>query len=226
VPHRYARAHHDWVTSKSKMSVPEPSSLSACISYFAIIEAGSWTFTPKNLVDRSLGRLAEAEAAAFVQLGTCSTWPLIKPGMPAMNKPRPPDDEPIEPQFRNGSVTVVGIIAAFSLGFLTQWAGNPIPWQHDHLAAVVPIIIGIALQLKALADLLSLASVHRRIYERSMRWFMVGLVLTALGVVLAMFFDLTSISGSRLVYPEFSLFAHRNNGAVTTSCLVAGKVRF
>ena len=114
-----------------------------------------------------------------------------------MNKPTTPDDEPIEPQFRNGSVTVVGIIAAFSLGFLTQWAGNPIPWQHDHLAAVVPIIIGIALQLKALADLLSLASVQRRIYERSMRWFMVGLVLTALGVVLAILFDLTSITGGR-----------------------------
>ena len=77
------------------------------------------------------------------------------------------------------------------LGFTPQTIGL----MAAAYAAVVPIIIGIALQLKALADLLSLASVQRHIYERSMRWFMVGLVLTALGVVLAIFFDLTSISG-------------------------------
>jgi hypothetical protein len=106
-----------------------------------------------------------------------------------MDEPKPRDDELIEPQFRNGSVTVVGILVAFSLGFLTQWAANPLPWQHDHLVAVIPLILGIALQVKALADLLSVDSVHRRVYERAMRWFLTGLVLSALGVVMAIALD-------------------------------------
>jgi hypothetical protein len=36
------------------------------------------------------------------------------------------DPQRIDAAFRNGSVTAVGIILGFSLGFLSQWASNPI----------------------------------------------------------------------------------------------------
>jgi len=44
--------------------------------------------------------------------------------------------------FRNGSVTAVGIILGVSLGFLSQWATNPIAWSKLDIAAAIPIIVG------------------------------------------------------------------------------------
>ena len=38
-----------------------------------------------------------------------------------MTEPTPQKDERIEILFRNGTITVVGIVLAFSLGFLTHW---------------------------------------------------------------------------------------------------------
>ena len=53
----------------------------------------------------------------------------------------PAGDEPrIDATFRNGSVTAVGIILGFSLGFLSQWASNPIAWSVVDIAAAAPII--------------------------------------------------------------------------------------
>lgn len=106
-----------------------------------------------------------------------------------------PDDR-IEILFRNGTITVVGIVVAFSLGFLTQWASNPIPWQQSHLVAVAPIIIGIALQMKSLADLLRHESLRRSVHDRAVRFFMVGLILTFVGVGAAILLDVFQIAES------------------------------
>lgn len=56
-----------------------------------------------------------------------------------------PKEELIETIFRNGTITVVGILLAFSLGFVTHWAANPMPWRLYDLFAVVPILVGITL---------------------------------------------------------------------------------
>jgi hypothetical protein len=106
-----------------------------------------------------------------------------------------PDDR-IEILFRNGTITVVGIVVAFSLGFLTQWASNPIPWQQSHLVAVAPIILGIALQMKSLADLLRHESLRRSVHDRAVRFFMVGLILTFVGVGAAILLDVFQIAES------------------------------
>ncbi|TIV92188.1 MAG: hypothetical protein E5V85_29305, partial [Mesorhizobium sp.] len=90
-----------------------------------------------------------------------------------------PKDDLIEPVFRNGTVTTVGILLAFSLGFITHWAANPIPWQTYHLIAVLPILAGIALQMRALAMLLDTKSLQRPVYARANRIFISGLVFTA-----------------------------------------------
>jgi hypothetical protein len=70
-------------------------------------------------------------------------------------------DERIDTNFRNGSVTAVGIILGFSLGFLSQWAANPIAWSKIDIVAAIPIVVGIILQGKAFADLLSTESLSR-----------------------------------------------------------------
>jgi uncharacterized membrane protein len=106
-----------------------------------------------------------------------------------------PDDR-IEILFRNGTITVVGIVVAFSLGFLTQWASNPIPWQQSHPVAVAPIILGIALQMKSLADLLRHESLRRSVHDRAVRFFMVGLILTFVGVGAAILLDVFQIAES------------------------------
>lgn len=105
-----------------------------------------------------------------------------------------PKEDLIEPVFRNGTITTVGILLAFSLGFVTHWAANPIPWQIHHLLAVVPILIGIALQMRALSVLLGINSLRRLVYESAHRVFMAGLILTACGVGLAILLDVFEVS--------------------------------
>ncbi len=58
-----------------------------------------------------------------------------------------PPPQPIKAVFRNGSVTVVGVIVGFSLAYLTSWASRPSPWE-----------------------------LHDLIYDRAVRLFLIGLV--------------------------------------------------
>ncbi len=104
-------------------------------------------------------------------------------------------EERIEILFRNGTITVVSIVVAFSLGFLTQWASNPIPWQETHVVAVLPIVAGIALQMKALADLLRHESLRRSVHDRAVRFFMAGLILAFAGVGAAILLDVLLADG-------------------------------
>ncbi|RAZ88548.1 hypothetical protein DPM33_22690 [Mesorhizobium hawassense] len=105
-----------------------------------------------------------------------------------------PKEDVVETTFRNGTVTTVGILLAFSLGFITHWAANPIPWQTYHLIAVLPILVGIALQMRALAMLLDIKSLQRRVFERANRIFITGLVFTACGVGGAILLDFFAIA--------------------------------
>jgi hypothetical protein len=118
-------------------------------------------------------------------------------------KPPTPPDEPerrIDSTFRNGSVTAVGIILGFSLGFLSQWASNPIAWSKVDILAAIPIIGGIALQGKAFADLLSPDSLLLQRYERARRVFLLGLALVAAGVMMAILLDILGL-GPRTLTP-------------------------
>jgi hypothetical protein len=106
----------------------------------------------------------------------------------------------IDPTFRNGSVTAVGIVIGFSLGFLSQWASNPISWSKVDIAAAIPIILGIALQGKAFADLLSIDSLILAKYERARMVFLIGLSLVAAGVAIAILLDILGL-GPRTLSP-------------------------
>ncbi len=99
--------------------------------------------------------------------------------------------EMIDATFRNGSLTAISVVAGFSLSFLTLWAGLGGKWHTFELVAVVAIVLGIALQIKALADLLAVGSLVLANYNRSRKIFLIGLALVAFGVALAIFGDIT-----------------------------------
>ena len=108
--------------------------------------------------------------------------------------------ERIDATFRNGSITAVGIILGFSLGFLSQWASNPIAWSKVDIAAAVPIIAGIALQGKAFADLMSTASLVVANYERARKTFLFGLACVAIGVAVAILTDILGLGPRTLAH--------------------------
>jgi hypothetical protein len=107
--------------------------------------------------------------------------------------PAPPDAQKslshIDGTFRNGSITSIGVILAFSLGYLTKWAGNPLPWHLVDAVALVPMALGTALQALAFAQLLMPESLEIVRYRRCVRGFLSGLVLVAAGVGMAVILD-------------------------------------
>jgi hypothetical protein len=113
--------------------------------------------------------------------------------------PRPDEPLPkIDSTFRNGSLTAIGVVVGFSMGFLSRWAALPGDWADSDLVSVIAITLGIALQIKSLADLLSVKSLILSRYNRSIRVFLVGLVLVALGVAGAIFADILGFDGVAL----------------------------
>jgi len=106
------------------------------------------------------------------------------------------ENEPkkIDSTFRNGTMMALGVLLAFSLGFVVQWVSAPATWQLIDVAALVPMLAGIALQLKALHDLLDHDSLLLANYRRACRFFMTGVLLTASGVAIAVIIDVFRIA--------------------------------
>ena len=109
-----------------------------------------------------------------------------------------PERTTIDSTFRNGSLTAVGVVVGFSLGFLSRWAGLPGSWERSDIFAVVAITLGIVLQIRALASLLSIQSLVLVRYNRAVRVFVAGLILVVLGVAAAIFADLIGYGGIAL----------------------------
>lgn len=102
---------------------------------------------------------------------------------------RPTD---VEPVFRNGTITAFGITLSFSLGFLSQWASAPGAWRLYDGPPAAAIMVGSVLQMWALALLLPVEGLARRVYDRSRRIYVAGLILTGLGVFGAVLADIVS----------------------------------
>ena len=107
----------------------------------------------------------------------------------------------IDSTFRNGSLTAIGVVVGFSLGFLSNWATSGGEWNVVDMVAVGFISAGIALQIRSLAGMLGTRSLILVHYERLIRFFLVGLVLTAFGVALAIFGDVIGI-GQHILKPK------------------------
>jgi uncharacterized membrane protein len=89
-------------------------------------------------------------------------------------------------------------VVGFSLGFLSRWAALPGDWTRPDLVAVFAISVGIVLQIKSLADLLSVESLLLSRYNRSVRIFLAGLILVAIGTGAAIFADILGFDGNAL----------------------------
>lgn len=107
------------------------------------------------------------------------------------------DEHLIEAVFRNGTITVVGIVLSFSLGFLTQWASNPVSWRLADLPTLILISIGIVIQLRSLAILLKTESLKKTVYDRASRLFLNGIITTGSGVFLAILVDTIQLLSGR-----------------------------
>lgn len=104
--------------------------------------------------------------------------------------------ERIESSFRHGSITAVGVFTAFSLGFLTAWGANPIPWGLKDLVPLTGIAIGVIFEMVALARLLDPRVLEVPRYRAAIRLFRIGMVLVAIGVATALFVDFfTTLEG-------------------------------
>jgi len=101
----------------------------------------------------------------------------------------PGGPQKIDATFRNGSITVVGVLVGFSLTFLTSWALSPQPWKVVDLLGLVPMLAGVALQLWALAALLDVDSLEIRRYRPAIRHSLTGLILVGAGVTIAIVLD-------------------------------------
>lgn len=103
-----------------------------------------------------------------------------------MNSSLEPETEPlVEMLFRNGTLTVVGIVLSFSLGFVSHWAANPLPWEMVDLPTILLLAGGIACQVNALRLLIEPDSLRQRVYDRAKKSFLRGLVAVSTAVVLA-----------------------------------------
>jgi hypothetical protein len=101
--------------------------------------------------------------------------------------------ERIDATFRNGSMTAIGVVVGFSLGFLSNWATSYGEWLTPDIVAVALIILGIALQIRALAGMMTVSSLILATYNRLVRFFLIGLLLTASGVSLAIFGEVVGL---------------------------------
>lgn len=102
----------------------------------------------------------------------------------------------IDAAFRNGSLTAIGIIVGFSLGFTVRWATDDSPWVTSDYAEAALLGIGMALQIKALAEMLEINSLEVPVYLRAKNRFMLGLLLTAVGIALMIVVNAITTSGT------------------------------
>lgn len=110
-----------------------------------------------------------------------------------MSQHKPVEGE-MDPTFRNGTMTAIGIVLGFSLSFITAWATHPGPWQQADVLAVVPLLAGILFQIIALARMLQPSSLRPEKYSLAIKLFLWGLAFTGSGVSIGILLDVFGIS--------------------------------
>jgi hypothetical protein len=111
----------------------------------------------------------------------------------------PDEPEKIDATFRNGSLTAVGIILGFSLSFINRWVSNPNDWSRIDILPMILMVLGIAIQVKVFSDLLARDSLLAAKYDRARRMFMVGFLIVAVGIAIALANDILGISSQTML---------------------------
>jgi hypothetical protein len=102
-------------------------------------------------------------------------------------------EEKIDATFRNGTLTAVGIILGFSLSFVSHWVSNPNDWSRIDIIPCAFLLTGIVIQVKVVSDLLARDSLLASKYDRARRAFMIGLIIVAIGMAIALVNDMLGL---------------------------------
>lgn len=90
--------------------------------------------------------------------------------------------------YRQGVITAITVMLGFSLYFLRFWNFEaPGTWNAISIAAAGLIILSVLLQLVALWRALQVEDEAVPVYQRTLRWFLAGIICAGLGVVAASF---------------------------------------
>jgi hypothetical protein len=117
--------------------------------------------------------------------------PLLLQNKTTMSDPQ--SQEKIDSTFRNGTLTAVGIILGFSLSFISRWVSNPNDWSRIDILPAGFLLVGIVLQVKVVSDLLARDSLLASNYDRSRKLFMIGLIIVAIGMGIALVNDMLGL---------------------------------
>lgn len=89
--------------------------------------------------------------------------------------------DPITEAERSGSITGIGIVLGFSLGFVSQWSLTPGQWRYGQLLALGVVVLGIYAELYALLGVLRLPLVTMGFHRRLINTFLTGFSLVWIG---------------------------------------------
>ncbi|MDW6021164.1 hypothetical protein SAZ10_05230 [Mesorhizobium sp. BAC0120] len=99
---------------------------------------------------------------------------------------KPPSAPGLPVGYRQGVITAITVMLAFSLYFLRFWNFEaPGAWNSLSVVAAGLIVIAILIQLVALWRSLQIADEREPVYRRTLQWFLAGIVAVLLGVMVA-----------------------------------------
>ena len=92
--------------------------------------------------------------------------------------------KPLPAGYRQGVVTAISVILGFALYFLRFWSIEaPGDWTWISLSAALPIVLSIGCLSVALWRSLQVADDDEPVYRNTLKWFLVGVLLSVVGVV-------------------------------------------
>ena len=96
------------------------------------------------------------------------------------------ESRPLPVGYRQGVITAITVTLGFSLYFLRFWNFEaPGTWSRLSICAAALVVLSVLVQLVALWRSLQVADDVEPVYRITLRWFMAGVVLTLLGVLIA-----------------------------------------
>lgn len=100
---------------------------------------------------------------------------------------RPTRDDRVSDDGRNGLITAIGIVLAFSLTFFGQWSLGDDPWEARDLGPVSFMCIGNSLLLISLYRALVPYTQTVKRYTVTAQLFLVGILVMMLGFIWSFF---------------------------------------
>lgn len=95
-------------------------------------------------------------------------------------------EKPLPNGYRQGVITAISVILGFSLYFVRFWALEASgDWTAVSLLASAPIFLSVACLSVALWRSLQVADDNERVYRRTLKWFLWGILFSLAGVLSA-----------------------------------------